>query len=54
MDIFGSYDRFVGILADKAQRDHLESLTEEDAPSDPIYQHARQLSHTFRDGQQAR
>lgn len=48
--IFSSYNEFLGILADKTNRDHLESLTESDADKDPIYQRARDLSHSFRDG----
>jgi hypothetical protein len=37
-------------LADSRNRAHLEALTEEQADEDEIYQRARQLSHTFRDG----
>jgi predicted nucleotidyltransferase len=48
--ILGSYDEFIGMLSDESNRDRLEKLTEEDADTDPIYQRARQLSHTFRDG----
>ena len=48
--IFGSYDAFLGILGDQDQRAHLESLTEDRADTDEIYQRARGLSHTFRDG----
>lgn len=48
--IFDSYDQFVGILADKEQREHLESLPEEAGEADEVYQAARHLSHTFRDG----
>ena len=32
------------------RRNHLEDLSEADADTDKIYQHARGLSHTFRDG----
>ncbi len=49
-DILNSYDEFVGMLADEYKRKHLENLKEEHADSDDIYQQARQLSHTFRDG----
>lgn len=48
--IFDSYDSFLGVMADQEKRDHLEKLKEEDGDSDEIYQHARSLSHTFRDG----
>ena len=50
--ILGSYDEFLGILADQPSRDHLEELMEDCAHSDKLYQHARELSHTFRDGLQ--
>jgi predicted nucleotidyltransferase len=50
MQIFGAYDRFLGILADDDQRKHLEELTEEAATNDGIYQETRELSHAFRDG----
>jgi predicted nucleotidyltransferase len=48
--ILNSYDGFVSILEDEKQRTHLEDLKEEDADADALYQHARKLSHTFRDG----
>ncbi len=48
--IINSYDEFLGILEDEKQRTHLESLKEEDADTDKVYQRARQLSHAFRDG----
>jgi predicted nucleotidyltransferase len=48
--IIGSYNEFLGILADPNQRQHLETLSEEQAETDKIYQGARHLSHTFRDG----
>ncbi len=48
--IFGSYDGFVGILSDEEKRRHLEELVEEDGDADELYQSARTLSHTFRDG----
>lgn len=50
MKIFDSYDGFVGILSDGDKREHLEKLAEEDGVSDELYQTARALSHTFRDG----
>jgi hypothetical protein len=46
----GAYDEFIGMLSDRNARSHLETLTEEDADSDPVYRRARGLSHTFRDG----
>ncbi|MBK5291133.1 MAG: hypothetical protein JJE04_05465 [Acidobacteriia bacterium] len=48
--IFSSYDEFIGILADDQSRTHLETLTEDRADEDEIYQRARQLSHSFREG----
>jgi predicted nucleotidyltransferase len=47
--IFDSYDGFVGVLSDSDKRRHLELLAE-DGDSDELYQSARALSHTFRDG----
>lgn len=49
-EILGSYNEFLGILADPEERDHLEGLSEENAESDKLYQKARLLSHRFRDG----
>jgi predicted nucleotidyltransferase len=48
--ILDSYDEFVGMLADDIKRKHLESLREEKADTDEVYQRARSLSHTFREG----
>ncbi|MBL8295115.1 MAG: hypothetical protein JNN08_24940 [Bryobacterales bacterium] len=47
--IFRSYDEFLGILADEVKRAHLENLEENQTDDDAIYQHARSLSHSFRD-----
>jgi predicted nucleotidyltransferase len=47
--LFGAYDDFLGILADKDSRAHLEKLPEEEADSDATYQLARKISHRFRD-----
>jgi hypothetical protein len=49
-NILGSYNEFIGMLSEERVRSHLEELTEENADADPIYQQARGLSHTFRDG----
>jgi hypothetical protein len=48
--ILGAYNEFVGILADDQQRSRLDNLKESEADDDKIYQHARHLSHEFRDG----
>jgi hypothetical protein len=47
--LFGSYDAFIGILADSGKRQRLEEVTEQEADADPVYQEARSLSHDFRD-----
>jgi predicted nucleotidyltransferase len=49
-NIFDPYDEFLGILADSVKRERLESLAEESADSDEVYQYARRLTHRFRDG----
>jgi hypothetical protein len=40
----------LGILADDDQRKRLETLTEAEAEQDNVYQHARRLTHDYRDG----
>lgn len=50
LKILGSYDAFIGMLADSEIRTGLELLSEEAADADSVYQQARELSHTFRDG----
>jgi hypothetical protein len=48
--ILGSYNEFIGILADPEQREHLETLPDERSGSDRVFQRARDLSHAYRDG----
>jgi predicted nucleotidyltransferase len=48
--IFGSYNEFVGMLADDDQRKRLDEIQEEDAEGDKTFQNARRLSHDFRNG----
>jgi hypothetical protein len=48
--LFDSYDGFLGILADPEKRDHLEQLPFESYRDNEVYQQARDLSHSFRDG----
>jgi predicted nucleotidyltransferase len=48
--ILGSYNAFLGILADDGQRNHLESLSEGHAEQDSLFQCARGLTHEYRDG----
>ena len=50
VQIIGSYNDFLGILADGSQRVHLDTLNENMAENDEVYQRARKLSHSFRDG----
>lgn len=50
IDIIGSYNEFMGILADPKKRQYLEELSEDDAAEDELFQYARFLSHRFRDG----
>jgi hypothetical protein len=49
-EIVGSYNEFLGILADKERREALDDLDETMGETDVVYQQARSLSHTFRDG----
>ena len=49
-DILGSYNEFLGILANQEVRDHLDGLPENAAETDEVYRRARNLSHRFRDG----
>lgn len=48
--VFDSYNEFLGLLASPEARARLETVTEEESSSDKIFQKARSLSHTFRDG----
>ena len=48
--ILGSYNQFIGLLADGDTRKRLEHLSEDEMETDALFQHARGLSHTFRDG----
>lgn len=48
--LFSSYDEFLGILADKKMRNHLEELKPYEIQSDSIFGNARRMSHEFRDG----
>jgi predicted nucleotidyltransferase len=47
--LFGAYDEFLGILRDSGLRDHLDNLPADDGDTDDVYQHAREVSHRFRD-----
>ena len=48
--IFGSYNEFVGMLADPETRTRLENLTDAEASADPTHRRAREISHDYRDG----
>lgn len=48
--ILESCNEFLGVLADDEKRNRLESLTEDKAEADEVFQAARQFSHEFRDG----
>ncbi len=57
--LFGTYDRFLGILADgsfltngKTPRKHLDELPFEELEDDEVFREARELSHRFRDAVQ--
>jgi hypothetical protein len=45
-----AYDSFLGLLDDESKRTHLENLRQFEA--DPLFEEARTLSHSFRDGLQ--
>ena len=48
--ILGSYDEFIGVLADERQRAALETLGVEGLDADGAFDTARDISHRFRDG----
>lgn len=48
--VFASYDAFLGILSDTAQRDRLEALKPEDADSDELWIQVRELGDRFQTG----
>jgi predicted nucleotidyltransferase len=48
--MFTAYDGFIGILADKAQREELENVEQVSLDDSASYRHGRKLSHDFRDG----
>jgi len=45
-----AYDGFLGMLADRSSRDHLEELDQTQYETDEIFQRGRSFSHDFRDG----
>jgi hypothetical protein len=48
--IFGPYDSFLGMLDDKATRDHLSGLEPDDTNGDKEFERGRELSHRFNAG----
>jgi len=46
--LFDAYDEFLGMLASDATRDALEKLPPRPSPDDPVWNRARDLSHSFR------
>jgi len=46
-ELFNTYDRFLGLLADPEVRGHLEKLPREQADSDARYTLVRETSHSF-------
>lgn len=47
--LFGAYDQFLGILADREMRKHLESLTYGDLAHDDLFLRGRTISHEFQE-----
>jgi len=48
--VLASYDEFIGMLADGVTRKHLEELAPDAVDGDEIFQRARKLSQSYRDG----
>ena len=46
----GAYDRWVGMLMDKAVRDELRKLSRETADSSQVYQEVRSIARTLQSG----
>lgn len=49
-EVFSAYDKFLSVLSDPAQRDHLEKLPFENATTDELYNFLRDESDKFRSG----
>jgi predicted nucleotidyltransferase len=47
--LFTSYDRFLGMLANEATRERLDTIPVEEIEGDPVATDARNASHEFRD-----
>jgi predicted nucleotidyltransferase len=48
--IFEAYDRFLELLAGKASRDHLKTLTVNDVQNDELFSTAREIAESFQGG----
>lgn len=48
--VFGVYDEFLGVLADSDKRKHLDALLSDQADSDPVWKHVRELGVSFQNG----
>jgi len=50
VEIFGSYDRFLELLADESSRKHLETLSVEAAQADDLFARAREIAREYQEG----
>ncbi len=48
--VFDTYDKFLGVLADRDARAHLENLEPDQVDSDERFRQAREMSHEFNKG----
>jgi hypothetical protein len=53
MQAFAAYDEFLGILSAPESRSRLKKLTPDEASTDPVYQHIRELGRRFQSGLRA-
>ena len=48
--VFGTYDKFLGVLADRDARAHLDNLEPDQVDSDERFRQVREMSHEFNKG----
>ena len=48
--VFDSYDKFIGLINDHGNREHLEKLLPQEVNADGVYQEAKDLSYVFQNG----